>query len=280
MTNLLERLTAPGAGPWLSHADYAAALLLRGAPDWLESDRIAAWLRQAQGLLASSVVEVDLGAIASHWLDRDSALRHAMATKSRPAYPLRTLLESHNLRAQIVSLVESIAASLQGTPLVCVIPSPSAWTMQAYAAGFAGERPELDDDIVETAACYSADLIRELPENCVSGVLIDTSCDTCPPTTEHLQLFQPIFNVARHYRWGAGVLAPQGPWSAEIGREGPDFVISPTPVSGRLTGLIVEQSFWQGVVPPPAPAIDCFRYARIPADASPEQVLKQKLLLQ
>jgi hypothetical protein len=56
------------------------------------------------------------------------------------------------------------------------------------------------------------------------------------------------------------------------------FVISPWPVPGVTTGIDTPDEFWSGEPPPPAPS-GAFRFARIPVEGRPEQVLERLQLL-
>ncbi|MGE4409734.1 MAG: hypothetical protein AB7D33_04075 [Sphingobium sp.] len=270
---MIDRLTTPGAAPWLDSAEYTARLLLGAEPNWLEIDGIVAWLRQGQALLGSTVANVNLGAASRQWIARDPALRQEMGARSRPGYPLRTMLDAPGLRAHAALLVDAVGKSLGDVALACIVPSPRTWLVQSWKAAFPGEPTEIDDDLVDAGACYIADFIRELPEARVHAIVIDVSDDPAPPTTDELALFRPVFNVARHYRWTAGILAPRGAWRAEVPAGGSDFIISPERVGGCLQGLVVPEVFWTGDLVELALAPGCFRYARIPPDANPEQVL-------
>ena len=282
MAGLSERLTGAGNGPWLDYVGYAGKLLAGGKVPWTAVDGAMAWLRQAQGLLRSSVVAVPIATIAAAWLDQNPALRSAMAGKSRTIFPLRTLLADPGLRTHLRSLFEATGASLSALPLVAVIPSPRAWVGIAYDQAFPGVEAEIDEDAIDSAASYIADFLRELPQTVVAGILLDESTLAAPLSSDEVALYQPIFNIANHYRWLVGILAPQTGTSEAIAATAPaapDFWITSEPVAGKTCGIIVGNSFWTGD-PPPSRPDGGFRYAAIPADGQPELVLERLTTLQ
>jgi hypothetical protein len=277
MAGLSERLTGQGSGPWLDYIGYAGKLLAGGKVPWTAVDGAMAWLRQSQGLLRSSVVPVPVATIAAAWLDQNPGLRTEMAAKSRTIFPLRTLLADPGLRGHLRSLVEATGASMSSLPLVAVIPSPRVWVGLAYDQAFPGSEVDVDEDAIDSAASYIADFLRELPQTVVAGVLLDESAAAEPLSTDTTGLYQPIFNIANHYRWQVGILAPQagnGAAIAAAAAAAPDFWITAEPVVGKTCGAIVGAAFWTGEAAPARPD-GGFLYAAIPADAQPEAVLER-----
>ncbi len=282
MAGLSERLTGAGNGPWLEYIGYAGKLLAGGKVPWTAVDGAMAWLRQSQGLLRSSVVAVPVAIIAAAWLDQNPALRTAMAGKSRTIFPLRTLLADPGLRAHLRGLFEATGASLSSLPLVAVIPSPRAWVGLAYDQAFPGTEAEIDEDAIDSAASYIADFLRELPQTVVAGILLDESGVASPLSADITGLYQPIFNIANHYRWQVGILAPQPGTAGAIAAAAagaPDFWITTEPVAGKTCGIIVPEAFWSGTAAPARPE-GGFRYAAIPSEAQPESVLERLATLQ
>ena len=282
MAGLSERLTGLGNGPWLEYVGYAGKLLAGGKVPWTAVDGAMAWLRQAQGLLRSSVVAVPVATIAAAWLDQNPALRVAMAGKSRTIFPLRTLLADPGLRAHLRGLVEATGASLSSLPLVAVIPSPRTWVGLAYDQAFAGSEVDIDEDAIDSAASYIADFLRELPQTMVAGILLDESGVTTPLSADTVALYQPIFNIANHYRWQVGILVPQagsGDAIAAAATGAPDFWITAEPVAGKTCGVIIGDAIWSGAAAPARPE-GGFRYAAIPTDSQPESVLERLATLQ
>ncbi|MGH8443694.1 MAG: hypothetical protein ACREVL_00445, partial [Solimonas sp.] len=84
--------------------------------------------------------------------------------------------------------------------------------------------------------------------------------------------YQPVLNVAAHYRWSVGLAAPAGRYA---GTEAPlDFIVAPRTLPGRYAASLVPSAFWSGGDAPDCPS-GGFRYAGIPGDAQPETVLQR-----
>ena len=271
MAALTERLAASGHGLWLDYGAYAGRLLANGAVPWLDVDAASGWLRKAQSLLKSDVVSLPVAAVAADWLRAHPELVGAMAVKRRNVFALKTLLADEGLRAHLATLALVLRASFAGAPLVLALPSPRLWVTLAHAQAHAGETAEVDADAVDGAAAYVADFLRGFAEAGLDGLLLEESGETEPASAEDLQLYQAVFNVAAHYRWETGLRLPLGRCAAATGL---GFVLAPQAVAGARLGLRVPAAFWDGAPPPGCPD-GGFRFAEIPAGASPEGVLER-----
>jgi hypothetical protein len=280
MVALLQRVLE-SRRPWLDYTAYAENLLAAGKVPWTTVDGAMAWLRQSQGLLGSSVVQLPIHAVVAAWLEDHPEVTRAMAARSRVAYPLKTLLGDQSLRVHLCRLAEATAASLRSVPLVLEIPSPRAWLRQSYHQAFPHAQVEFNDDAIDSAAAYIADFLRGFPQTEVAGVLLSEDGEAAAPSIETVSLYRPIFNLASHYRWNVGIRTPQANSSTAIGASthGPNFWIAPDPVAEKGHGVIVPNSFWSDGKVPDSPA-GCFRFATIPVDAIPEAVLEGLALLQ
>ncbi len=275
MAALTERIAASGHGLWLDYSAYAGRLLANGAVPWLDVDAASGWMRKAQSLLKSDVVSLPVAAVAADWLRAHPELGTAMAAKRRSVYALKTLLADEGLRAHLANLARVLRGSFAGAPLVLTLPSPRLWVTQAHAQAHAGEAAEVDADAVDSAAAYVADFLRGFADAGLDGLLLEESEASEPASSEDLQLYQAVFNVAAHYRWEVGLRLPLGRCAAaaDLG-----FVLAPQPAVGARLGLRVPAAFWDGAAPPPCPA-GGFRFAAIPAGASPEGVLERLAVL-
>src|SRR3546814_7291461 len=105
----------------------------------------------------------------------------------------------------------------------------------------------------------------------------DWSSDVCssdlaesePADAEGLAAYQPVLNVASHYRWEIGLAAPGGRYADGDTRFG--FVIAPQASDAKRSGRIVPPDFWAGSAAPECTASG-FRYASVPGNAKPETV--------
>jgi hypothetical protein len=254
-------------GLWLDYFDYAGRLLANGAPPWLSEADVIAWLRKAQGLLRSQVIMLPLDRLCGVWLESHPLLAEAMAKRQRSTFALKTLLADEALRAYLTSLARSLRDSFAETPIVLRCPSPALWIQQAWSA--VNDEPlAVGNEDIDSAAVYSADFLRAFGDVGLDALLLQESELT---EATDITLYRPLFNVAAHYRWATGLLAPTG--QLIEGSESLGFVISPQ-ASGDKGGQYLATDYWQQT-DPVAESAAAFRYAQIPADAEPEIVLQR-----
>ena len=267
----LQDLAARGPLLWLDYSDYAAALLAGGQAPWLDTAACVAWLRKAQSLLRSDVVTLPMGAVNAAWLDAHPALFDAMAAKKkRAAAPLRTMLADEALRIQGVDLALALRAAFAQAPLALACPSPRRWVAWAQARCAPGESAEIDDDAVDSAASYMADFLRVFSQCGIDAVLLEEAADSAPTSAAALQLYQPVLNVASHYRWDIGLRLPQV--GAAPPTQGLDFVVAPSECDVPMRGFALDPACWNGTLASACPP-GGFRFATVPAAALPEAVL-------
>ncbi|HSW14984.1 MAG TPA: hypothetical protein VLI06_19210 [Solimonas sp.] len=271
----LDDLLASRKALWLDYTDYAAALLANGAVPWLDAGAAVAWQRKAQGLLKSDVITLPVAAVCAAWIDTHPALREAMAAKRRAVVPLKTLLADEGLRTQLVELAAGLRACFPSLPLALAVPSPREWVAQAYRQAH-GSEVEVGEDEADSAAVYLADFLRAFGEAGVDALLLQESAASEPEVAEALSCYQPVLNVAAHYRWDVGLGAPGGRYAG--GAAGLGFVVAPRALPGTRAGCIVPEDFWTGAAPPDCPPHG-FRYAVIPPGAQPEAVLQRLAVL-
>lgn len=273
MSALLEVLSGAGARRlWLDYSAYAGRLLAGGKIPWLQVSDYVAWQRKAQGLLKSDVVAVPLAPLVATWVEAHTELREAMAAKRRATFPLKNLLADAELRAHLVELLAALRAGSGRLPLVLCLPSPRAWVRAAHAqAHGADEGLEVGGDEVDSAAVLVADFLRAFGESSVTALLLEERAGDEPDRAE-LAWYQPIVNIAAHYRWDLGLRLPEA--ARDIaGASGFGFVIAPKAIAGLCSGIATPAGFWKGA-PAPACPDDGFRFAEIPGDANPEKVLE------
>ncbi|MFI4982253.1 MAG: hypothetical protein ACHQIO_18040, partial [Nevskiales bacterium] len=269
-------IVADGRGLWLDYTAYAGVLLAGGNVPWLDVDGLIGWMRKAQSLLKSDVVALPVAAVVEQWLGAHAELKTAMGAKRRAVYPLKTLLADPALRGYLASLTRALRSSFAKPALVMVLPSPRLWAGLAAAQALPGEATEIDADVVDSAAAYMADFLREFADCGIDGLLLEDSAQSGAVSDEDVQLYQPVFNVATHYRWDVGLRLPVA--QEAFPASGAGFVVSSLAQNGVSTGLAIPAGFWNGEAPPDCPA-GGFRYAEIPADARPESVLDRLAVL-
>lgn len=281
---------ACGLRLWLKSSAYTRRLLLGESGDpWEGAAQYLAWFSQAHGLLKPDVAVIEVGELFASWLQRHPALRAELGAKRKLSYPLRKLLEQAAPRELLAEVVEAVLAHLRGqTPLVLAMPSPRNWLQQASdAAGREGV--EFDSDSVEDAAMYVADLVRSVSASAVGGLLLEEAPAAGNPGPLNAELYLPLINVAKHYRWPLawhlrGAEATDSPAlqaiDVVIGGDGGNRGNGSTgndgggavPLAGRAQGVDVTAPLWAGQ-PVPALANGQFHFIEVPRDATPEHVL-------
>ena len=274
----LGKMSASAAGGiplWLDDIDYTGALLAGGKPPWLDVSACVAWRRKAQNLLHSDVAMLPLGVLIDAFVERHETLLEAMRAGRRRLHPLKTLLAEPSLHRHMVELSQALRASFTDAAFALSCPSPRLLAAYTARMAFGNDAVEFSDDDIDAASVYTAGFLREVGEVGLDAVLLVESADTEPVDAAAAMLYQPVINVAAHYRWDLGLLAPRGAFPGA----GPLFVIAPQSVStAGATGILVAEDFWRGA-PPPACSPGGFRYAVIPAKERPEAVLARLAFL-
>jgi hypothetical protein len=271
MPQLLDRLSSGKPFLWLDDTAYADRLLAGGKTPWSDPAAYVAFRRKAVGLLKPDANAVPLLGFAQAWVATHPALREAMAAKKRAVVPARTLLADEDLRAHLVETLRALRAAFAGLPLVLVMPSPRALVTEAYRLAFGADAEvEVGADEADACAVYVAEFLRSFGESGVDGLLLEELEGAEPASAEEVGWYQPVINIAGHYRWDLGLRLPSGAaFSGEAG--GVQFVIAPKALAGAMAGLALSAAFWTGE----AASAASFRYAVVPADAVPEKVLER-----
>jgi hypothetical protein len=258
-----------GACLWIDDTEYASRLLASGAPPWLDVASLIAWRQQAQSLLRPSVTVLDAGALAEAWLAQRPELRNAAFAKSGPARALGAIFADSGLKQHVSDALTGLRRSYPLQPLALAMPSPLRWIAGAIAQMPQAD-PEPDEDEIEDSAVNLADFLRAFGRDGVDVLALAEDPRAAALAPGLYELYDPVFNVAGHYRWAVGLDLTALAEPAEI--EAPvDFVIASESRSDCL-GQDVSASVWAGDT---APALNerGFRFLRIPADKNPEEVL-------
>ncbi|RTL57015.1 MAG: hypothetical protein EKK46_03290 [Rhodocyclaceae bacterium] len=260
---------------WLKASAYTRRLLLGESGDpWESASKYLAYFSQAQGLLKPDVAVIEVGELFDAWLQRNPAAKAELTAKRKLSFPLRKLLEQTAPRELLAEIVEAVVAHLRGqAPVVLAMPSPRFWLHLANRA--VDREVELDDDNIEDAAMYVADLVRSVSSLPVGGILFEEAPGDVLPGPVNAELYRPMVNVAKHYRWplalrlGGGALS-EAPALADI-----DVFIGADglPVAGSAHGVDISASLWTQDAAPLAQ--NQFYFVEIPRDAQPEQVLER-----
>lgn len=275
MSKILERLaTAERPLLWLDDLAYSERLLAQGRAPWHDAAEYVAFRRKAQGLLRSDFAVLPIAAFAQHWVATHAELKAAMGSKKRAIAPVRTLLADEALRAHLCHTLRGLCAAFSGAPRVLAVPSPRAWVSTAYRQALGADAQiEVGGEEADACAVYVAEFLRRFGDCGVDGVLMEELPGTEPANAEELGWYQPVINIAGHYRWDIGLRLPTATVFSGAAT-GLQFVISPTAIAGAAHGLALSETFWEGEAAASVPE-GGFRFATVPADAMPEKVLER-----
>ena len=174
---------------------------------------------------------------------------------------LRTILADQGAREKFKESTDALCESYRDKPVVLAIPSPKQWIASAYCTTKDIDAVDISWDDAESASMYVADFLRSFSGCGISGLLIRDNTDQGPASDAEVARYQPVLNVAEHYRWQS-ILdgCPQ----------------NYTPSS--FTALKLSVQDWTQHPSSIEPGGTCC-YVCIPADTIPETVLEKLTLL-
>jgi hypothetical protein len=274
---LLERLHDSTRPPlWLDDTAYSTRLFGHDPESWLDVGGVIAFRRKAVALLRPDVIVLPVDVVVSALMRKNPEL--LMGVKMRAIAPLRRLLADQDLRGVLVDLAHALRSAFPASTLALVMPSPRRWVGDAYRAAF-GDSSDITvgQEETDSSAVYVAEFLSSFGDAGADCVLLVESADSEPTSAAEIGWYQPVINLAKHYRWDLGIYLPTADsFSGEV--SGVDFVVAPRALAGVPAGAITPLEFWAGAdaraVPPGG-----FRFARIPPDAIPEQVLERLTVL-
>jgi hypothetical protein len=200
LTEYLAKLATEHTPLWVDAWDYGKALLAKGGePPWLDVGELVAYHRQLQSLVSSDIVVIELESFYHSWLQQSPGLQEAMAAKKRLGYALKTLLADTGAREHLHEIVEALAGLYPAQPVLLALPSPKRWMAIAYGQAHALDGVEVSWDDAESASMYVADYLRSFANCDIAGLLLRDSDG--PASDEEVARYQPVLNVAEHYRW-------------------------------------------------------------------------------
>ncbi len=256
---------------WIDAWGYGEKLLNKGQPaPWDDVAGLVSLANKLQDLVGSDVLTVEVLPFYDYWLARHPALLQAMAEKRRLGYPLRTLLADPEARSQLHQIVEALGDSHAEVPLVLALPSPRQWMGRACCQARGIESVEVSWDDAESASMYLADYLRSFADCRLGGVLVRDLPGEGPADASELARYQPLINVAQHYRWC--VVLDGGAVTAIDGCDGNHVLTLGGAIDG-LTGLRITDFDNPGDLPTLAGGKH-YCHVQVPEGAIPERVLE------
>ena len=273
MTALVEALRSASAPLlWLDDTAYTERLLGGGHTPWLDSAEYVAFRRKAHGLLRADLRAVPLMGFLRAWAAAHPALTDAMAAKSRAVYPVRTLLADEGLRAQLVETLSGLRAAFGDASLVLGLPSPRAMVTAAWQMAHGADAAvEVGADEGDSCAVDLAEFLRSFEGCKVDALLLEEPAGAPAMNAETLEWYQPVLNVASHYRWDVGLRLPDDV-VFEGDADAVQFAIGARAIGGAVHVSCLSEAFWAGQMPAPV-GPGQHHFATVPADAVPETVL-------
>ena len=187
---------------WIDAWEYGRELFLKGnSPPWEDIAAFVAYHKKLQGLIKSDFVVVELECFYDNWLQRHPALLDAMSAKKRVGYSMRTLLADDASRNQIREIVDALADCYGDLPLVLSVPSPKNWLEISHCQAHGVDAVNINWEQAESGSMYMADYLRNFATCNLSGLLLKDTENEGPASDDELAHYQPVLNVAQHYRW-------------------------------------------------------------------------------
>ncbi|MER2105915.1 MAG: hypothetical protein ABS949_03170 [Solibacillus sp.] len=231
--------------------------------------------------MQSDVLQIPVEPVYVNYLKKGDFAQEWAGKK--PTFLLKKLLVLEEPKQFMHEVLTSIQTThLATTPVVIVLPSPQCWLKQLQQVVNPGQDARISEDDVEIAAMYMAEYVRLFSTLGIAAIVLDEK----QLPLGMLPLYQPLFNVARHYQWLVGL--KQETSDGELGQlmDFVDFLLvdnigftellscqeNKFPIGGGL-----NRDFW--LATSQVTAIKGLLYGEIPPDAEPENVLSQLKVL-
>jgi len=259
---------------WLEYDAYAKRLAGMDPGSARSPRDVVLTTSDAQRMLRSDVI-----AVSAEELHRSALDAHTWSGDGEEAVlGLREVWsgEAHEAFLHVASGLHNLFRD--GPPLALVVPSPARWLDLV-----AGEAAASDDDLADFAAMYLADALRPLSAAEAAALVIDEG-SSARSLDDLASLYQPVWNVAEHYGWAAGVrvagarceTAPPAPLAFVLCTETSVSDVAPLWEQSLPVGGGFDRAFWStdGPLGADVPSHG-LGYGTIDPYAEPERVLRR-----
>ena len=269
---------------WVDFISYVKRLYTsREESDfWSNPDTFISVYSQGQGLLRSDVLGIPVGDIYFDYLQREQEVAQSWAGR-KITFAQKKLLALEEPRNFLVSVITGLQNLFQGAePLVLVLPSPQKW-LQLLQQWLGQEHSQsISDYDVEAVSMYIAEFLRGLSTLGLSAIVID-ECDS--PSIEILEAllyYQPILNIANHYKWSVGIKIREVPEDAETLKSKVNFLLLKDSDFAQMSlfwehGIAIGgglgKAFWMQNSNSLEVIERGLLYGEIPSETEPEKVL-------
>ncbi|MFT5426361.1 MAG: hypothetical protein ACI9ZT_001302 [Gammaproteobacteria bacterium] len=277
--DLVNYLSSGDGSPrlWIDFNAYTKNLLLgKNENPWTSPASYMSFYGQAHGLVKAEIVVLNVWDLFHHWMLEDEEAIPSMAGKRRVTVALKTMLEAFAPRELLAEVITAMSNYYgESVPMVLVLPSPRLFLAKAHKAANAVD-VEPDESNIDTASMYLADFLRYFSETNLSGVLLMEDSALMPANGAELSWYQPVINVAKHYRWSVGVYLPSVDTDFTVPDDINFSIVSNEPgVEVSAMGKDITSQLWNSQ---DTQVLDSerkgFYYLTIPTDAKPEAVLE------
>ncbi len=253
---------------WLDGMAYGSKVLLNDKPfPWTNVTEFVSSYGQLQSLLKPDVAPLPIADFLAQWLASHSSVLADMSGKKRIRFAIKKLLGMNGPRNMLREMVGSLCDSLSQPVVLVLTPNGDLinWANQMANQAEPVQICELD---VDSVSVYLADFLRIFAGLDVAGVLIRLPEGT-EVNAELLDLYSPLINVSRHYKWAVGVQVDK-PVSIDDSDSLLNYVISNR---SEANGQVLDADFWSGGSFNKTPSN--FYYAEIDPSLQPELVLER-----
>lgn len=270
---------------WINFVYYAKRLYTssEGSDFWINPDTFISVYSQGQGLLRSDVLSIPVGEIYFNYLQQEQEVIHSWFGR-KLTFAQKKLLALEEPRHFLVSVITGLQNLFQGAkPLVLVLPSPQKWLYFLKSLIDQENSQMISDYEIEAVSMYLAEYLRGLSTLGLSAIVIEESDSPSIEILEALTYYQPMLNVANHYKWQVGMNLKEVSENVEILKDKVDFLLLENSNVTQITSLWeqgirsgggLDKAFWlqnsslaftkRGLL-----------YGEIPRETEPEEVLNK-----
>lgn len=273
---------------FLDFIDYANHLLNKENNDlFLKPEVFISVFTQAERLLQPDLLNIHVNPFYQTYLEKENDLLQSLKNK-RIHIAFKNILAQQQPKNVLSEIVNALK-SLSNKPIVLTIDSPQKWLLQVQETVSESKLSNFSLDDFERASMYMAELLRAFSTLGISAIVLSETNEIPFSLEELLNSYQPIINVANHYKWRLGIHLESTSIDIAVVNDKVDFYLnqslgieelSPFWEKGLSVGGGLNREFWKGNLQQKIEPNRGLLYGKIPADAEPETVLAQLKALQ
>ena len=271
----------------LDFVDYANQLLNNGKEDlFLKPDIFISVYTQAERLLSPDLLNIHINPFYQVSIKNRNELVQSWKNK-RTVVALKNILALDEPKLVLSEIVKGLK-SLSNKPIVLTIDSPQKWLHKVHELVNGDKQADFSLDDFERASMYFAEFLRTFSTLGIAAIVLWEKDETTFSQADLQNSYQPISNVANHYKWPLGVQIDSGSVDVSCISDKVDFYLvqslqleelSTLSENGYLIGGGLNKQFWsghkEGIINPQKGLF----FGKIPPDALPETVLAQLSIL-